>query len=121
MCPMYGYTVKHDVLLRRPPPGANSLQCYIYIFFFELKRCYEFTTIYMFNLEVKSMSKNGNLDLQEFIKTKMEILNKGFGSTYPCNRLLYRWLGREGKVVTGGCAGVVMEDSHFVLPVLLCW
>ena len=31
--PMYGYTVKHDVLLRRPPLGANSLQCYIYFFF----------------------------------------------------------------------------------------
>ena len=29
-------------------------------------------TIYMLNLEVKSMLKNGNLDLQEFIKTEME-------------------------------------------------
>ena len=50
-----------------------------------------------------------------------KILNKEFGSTYLCNRLSHRWLGREGKVVTGGCVGVVMEDSHFVLPVLLCW
>ena len=53
----------------------------------------------MLNLEVKSMLKNGNLDLQEFIKTEMEILNKEFGSTYLCNRLLHRWLGREGKAV----------------------
>ena len=75
----------------------------------------------MLNLEVKSMPKTGNLDLQEFIKTEMEILNKEFGSTYLCNRLLHRWLGREGKVVTGSCVGVVMEDSHFVQPVLLCW
>ena len=74
----------------------------------------------MLNLEVKGMLKNGSLDLQEFIKTEMEILNKEFGSTYPCNRLLHRWLGREGKVVTGGCVGVVMKDSHFVPPVLLC-
>ena len=74
----------------------------------------------MLNLEVKGMSKNGNLDLKEFIKTKKKILNKEFGSTYPCNRLLHRWLGREGKAVTGGCVGVVMKDSHFVLPVLLC-
>ena len=29
-------------------------------------------TIYMLNLEVKNVPKNGNLDLQEFIKTKME-------------------------------------------------
>ena len=57
---------------------------------------------------------------KNFIKTKMKILNKEFGSTYPCNRLLHRWLGREGKVVTGGCAGVVMKDSCFVPPVLLC-
>ena len=75
----------------------------------------------MLHLEVKGMLKNGSLDLQEFIKTKMEILNKEFGSAYPCSRLLHRWLGTEGKVVMGGCAGVVMEDSHFVLPVLLCW
>ena len=66
------------------------------------------------------MPKNGNLDLQELIKTKRKILNKEFGSTYPCNRLLHRWLRREGKVVMGGCAGVVMKDSHFVPPVLLC-
>ena len=78
-------------------------------------------TNYMLNLEAKGMPKNGSLDLQEFIKTEMEILNKEFGSTYPCNRLLHRQLGREGKAVMGGCAGVVMEDSHFVLPVLLCW
>ena len=26
----------------------------------------------MLNLEVKNMPKNGNLDLQEFIKTEME-------------------------------------------------
>ena len=75
----------------------------------------------MLNSEVKSMLKNGNLDLQEFIKTKMEILTKEFGFTYPCNRLLHRQLGREGKAVMGGCVGVVMEDSHFVPPVLLCW
>ena len=75
----------------------------------------------MLNLEVKNMPKNGNLDLQEFIKTKWKILNKEFGSTYLCNRLSHRWLGREGKAVTGGCVGVVMEDSHFVPPVLLCW
>ena len=75
----------------------------------------------MLNLEAKSVPKNGNLDLQEFIKTEMEILNKEFGSTYQCNRLLHRLLGREGKVVMGGCDGVVMEDSCFVPPVLLCW
>ena len=39
---------------------------------------------------------------------KWKILNKEFGSTYLCNRLLHRWLGREGKVVTDGCVGVVM-------------
>ena len=74
----------------------------------------------MLNLEVKGLLKNGSLDLQEFIKTEMGILNKEFGSTYPCNRLLHRWLGGKGKVVTGGCVGVVMEDSHFVPPVQLC-
>ena len=77
-------------------------------------------TNYMLNLEVKGMPKSGNLDLQEFIKAERKILNKEFGSTYPCNRLLPRWLGRKGKVVTGGCVGVVMKDSHFVPPVLLC-
>ena len=30
----------------------------------------------MLNLEAKGMSKNGNLELQEFIKTKRKILNK---------------------------------------------
>ena len=74
----------------------------------------------MLILEAKYMPKNGNLDLQEFIKTEMEILNKEFRSTCLCNRLLHRWLGREGKVVMGGCVGVVMKDSHFVPPVLLC-
>ena len=74
----------------------------------------------MLNLEAKGMSKNGNLDLQEFITTKRKILNKEFGSSYPCNRLLHGQLGREGKAVTGGCVGVVMKDSHFVPPVLLC-
>ena len=58
--------------------------------------------------------------LQEFIKSEKKILNKEFGSTYLCNRLLHRQLGREGKVVMGGCAGVVMNDSCFVPPVLLC-
>ena len=67
------------------------------------------------------MLKNGNLDYKSLQKPRWKILNKEFGSTYPCNRLLHRQLGREGKVVMGGCAGVVMEDSHFVLPVLLCW
>ena len=28
--------------------------------------------LYVLNLEAKSMPKNGNLDLQEFIKTEME-------------------------------------------------
>ena len=77
-------------------------------------------TNYMLNLEAKGMLKNGTLDLQEFITTERKILNKEFGSTYLCNRLLHGWLGREGKVGTGGCVGIVMKDSHFVLPVLLC-
>ena len=68
----------------------------------------------MLNLEAKGMPKNGNL------KTKRKILNKEFGSIYLCNRLLHRQLGREGKAVTGGCTGVVMKDSCFVPPVLLC-
>ena len=35
MCaPAYVYMVQHGVLLRRPPLGANSLQCY---FCFEFK------------------------------------------------------------------------------------
>ena len=55
------------------------------------------------------------------LKPEWKILNKEFGSTYLCNRLSHRQLGREGKAVMGGCAGVVMYDSHFVLPVLLCW
>ena len=54
-------------------------------------------TNYMLNLEAKGMLKNGNLDLQEFIKTKRKILNKEFGSTYPCNSLSHRWLVREGR------------------------
>ena len=33
-CPMYIYTVQHSVLLRRPPPGANSLQCFFFFFLF---------------------------------------------------------------------------------------
>ena len=75
----------------------------------------------MLNLEANSIPKDRSFDLQEFIKTEMGILNKEFGFTYLCNRLLHRWLGREGKAVMGGCAGVVMEDSCFVPPVLLCW
>ena len=27
---MYVYTVEHDVLLKRPPLGANSLQCFFF-------------------------------------------------------------------------------------------
>ena len=57
---------------------------------------------------------------KNFIKTERKILNKEFGFTYPCNRLLHGWLGREGNAVMGGCVGVVMRDSHFVPPVLLC-
>ena len=30
-------------------------------------------------------------------KLEWKFLNKEFGSTYPCNRLLHRWLGREGE------------------------
>ena len=44
----------------------------IYIFFFELKKWYKLQTIYVLNLEVESMPKNGNLDLQDFIKTEIE-------------------------------------------------
>ena len=62
----------------------------------------------------------GTWTCKNFIKTERKILNKEFGSTYLCNRLLHRQLGREGKAVMGGCVGVVMKDSHFVLPVLLC-
>ena len=76
----------------------------------------------MLNLEAKSMPKKWEFGLARvYKKPNWKILNKEVGSTYPCNRLLHRWLGKEGKAVTGGCAGVVMEDSHFVPPVLLCW
>ena len=55
---MYVYMVEHDVLLRRPPLGANSLQCFL--FFLELKKSYDFLKL---NLEAKNEPKNGNLDL----------------------------------------------------------
>ena len=58
VCPMYVYTVKCDVLLRRPPPGANSLQCYLV--FFGIK---EMLQLLKLNLEAKNEPKDGNLDL----------------------------------------------------------
>ena len=51
MCPVYVYMVQHSVLLRRPPLGANSLQCKGKLQLLKL------------NLEVKNEPKNGNLDL----------------------------------------------------------
>ena len=76
----------------------------------------------MLNLEAKNVPKNGNFDIARVYKElKQKFLNKEFGSTYLCNRLSHRQLGREGKAVMGGCVGVVIYDSCFVLPVLLCW
>ena len=37
-CPMYIYMVQHSVLLRRPPPGANSLHVFFFIFLFFFKK-----------------------------------------------------------------------------------
>ena len=61
------------------------------------------------NFEVKSMPKQGNLDLENFNKSrKWTILMKEFGATYLCDRLSHRWLGMEGK----GSCGVVTGCSH---------
>ena len=79
----------------------------------------------MLNLEVKGMPKNGNLDLQEFIKTERKILNKEFRSTYLCNRLLHRAVREGGEGSYGwlcgcsheillfctACAAVLMKDD----------
>ena len=46
--------------------------------------------------------------MRVYKRLKRIILTKEFGSTYLCNRLSHRWLGREGKAVTGGCVGVVI-------------
>ena len=80
-CPVYVYMVQHSVLLRRPPPGANSLHaifffliflnfCFIFFFFFK-----KYELIY--ELEVKSMPKWGNLDLENLMKAKMDNFDEG--------------------------------------------
>ena len=54
------------------------------------------------------------------IKAERKILNKEFGSTYPEKLWLLPWTIWEWeKVAAGGCTGVVIKESHLVLPVLL--
>ena len=63
------------------------------------------------------MLKNGNLDLEDFNKSRNgQFLNKEFGSTL-CDKLSHMvWEG--GKAAMGGCTGEVIYESHLVLPVL---
>ena len=70
----------------------------------------------MLNLEVKSMLKHGNLDLEKLIKPKWTILNKEFGSTL-CDKLSHMvWEG--GKAAVGGYMGEVINEPRLVPPVL---
>ena len=55
---MYIYTVKHNVLLRRPPQEPTPYNAFF--FFFQIK---EELQLLRLNLEVKNEPKNGNLDL----------------------------------------------------------
>ena len=89
---------QHSVLLRRPPPGANSLPCFFF-FFFLIKN----ETNLQVNLSVefgseKICRKNGNLDLENFNKSRNgQFLNKEFGSTL-CDKLSHMvWEGGEGS------------------------
>ena len=108
---MYVYTVQHSVLLRRPPPGANSLHAiFIFIFFKKYELIYEFGS--------EKYAKMGNLDLENLIRPKWTILTKEFGATYLCDRLSHRWLGTEGKGSCGWLLGVVIKEPRFVPPVL---
>ena len=55
--------VQQSVLLRRPPPGANSLHA-IFFFFKKYELIYEFGS--------EKYAKMGNLDLENLIKAKMD-------------------------------------------------
>ena len=66
-CPMYVYMVQHSVLLRRPPPGANSLHAMFFFFFKKYKLIYEFGS--------KKYAEMGNLDLENLIKAEMDNFN----------------------------------------------
>ena len=101
-----------------PPPGANSLQC----FFFWIKEMIQiYKTIYMLDLEAKSMPKNGEFGLARvYKKLKWKFLNKEFWSIICVNRLLHRWLGREGKVVTGSLCGCSHGRFPFLYHLYCC-
>ena len=45
-------------------------------------------------------------------------MNKEIGSTYLCNSSVTQTVGEGVKAVMGGCTGVVIKESHFVLPEL---
>ena len=62
---MYVYTIQHSVLLRRPPPGANSLHAFFFFFFF-----FKYKLIYEFGSE--KYAEMGNLDLENLIKAEMD-------------------------------------------------
>ena len=92
--------------VEKAPTGSQLLTM---LFFFELKKSYNFKI--QFGSE--KCAKSGNLDLWTFIKDwNGKFWLRKFGSTYLCNRLSHRWLG-EGEGGYGWLCRCSYKDSHF--------
>ena len=67
-CPMYIYTVQHSVLLRRPPPEANSLQCFFFCFLIKNEMNLQFNLSVEFGSE--KYAEKWEFGLRKFNKSR---------------------------------------------------
>ena len=90
---MYVYTVQHSVLLRRPPPEANSLHATLFFFFFFFFKKYEL----MYEFGSEKYAEMGNLDLEILIKAKMDNFDEGIWCYLSVRQAVTQMVGDGGE------------------------
>ena len=86
--------VQHSVLLRRPPPGANSLHAiFFFFFFFFLFKKYELS--YEFGSE--KYAETGNLDIENLIKAEMDNFDEGIWCYLSVQQAVMQMVGDGGE------------------------